>query len=560
VPALIWPWLILLIITVVSATALAVATAASALLDRAAAVLDRIGRRRWLDATLVLLVSMIVCLALATRCEVQRWRFRLDPPAPIVHDEFAYLLAGDTFAHGRLTNPPHPTGLFFETFHVIQWPTYAAKFPIGQGLSLAIGFLAGLPILGVWLTIATASAAVMWMLRAAPLPPPWALGGGLLTPCIPLVTWWGQSYWGGGVAMLGGALLIGAALRVVRRPRVSHGVILGIGLAVLANSRPLEGLIVAIIVLGFVGFTVLRRGLWRTQLRRTALPAMLVMLPVLAFMGYDNARVTGDALTVPYVLHQRQYMVAPLVFFQHPRDEPPEFHHRALADFYARDEMDEYTRQRELKRLPAAVGQKLWTILINFGNPPAVALPLLAAVAAARRRRALRLALLVFVGLPLSHFAITPWFRPQYLAPATPCFLLLVVAGLREMSGRGLICRSLARATIVTILACPFVWATTLRAATHPPAAVARRDLVAQLQHTPGQHLVLVRYGPHHDPTFEWVFNGADIDGSKIVFARSFDPKTDQQLLDYFNGRRVWDLYFDEPELLVRERRPSPSR
>ena len=75
---------------------------------------------------------------------------------------------------------------------------------------------------------------------------------------------------------------------------------------------------------------------------------------------------------------------------------------------------------------------------------------------------------------------------------------------------------------------------------------VGRAPVTAQLKTYPGRHLVIVRYKADHPVQMEWVYNEADIDHAKIVWARDMGPTDNAELIRYFSDRTVWLLQPDE--------------
>jgi hypothetical protein len=525
-------------------------------------VFARLAQRKTLSVIVVGLAAFFLRLAILPFCPI---------PLPFVPDDFSFLLAADTFAHGRLANPTPAMWTHLETIHISMQPTYMSMYFPAQGLLLAAGkVLLGNPWYGILITSALMCAALCWMLQAW-LPANWALlGGAIAVVHLGLFSYWINTYHAAGsIGALGGALVLGSLPRLMKTARFRYGLLMAIGIVLVAGTRPYEGLLLCLPVAVVLGRWVLKgknRPSAAVLMRRAAFP-LLLMVGAAAWMGYYDYRAFGSPTTLPYSVNRATYAMAPYFVWQAPRPEPA-YRHQAMRTFYHVGEFDYF---KQIHSPSGFLPNTLGKVFLAFGFFAGFALfPSLLMVRRVFLDRRIRF-LVLSVVLLAAGMSIQNFLLPHYLAPFTATFYAIGLQAMRHLrvwkpEGKpaGLAMVRLA-VTLCFLMVGARLYAGPLHLALPEwPASnwnfswygpdhfgTERARIESELERLPGRQLVIVRYTSQHNPFDEWVYNAADVDGSKVVWAREMSAADNLELMNYYRDRKVWLAEPDAPPVTL---------
>jgi hypothetical protein len=340
--------------------------------------------------------------------------------------------------------------------------------------------------------------------------------------------------------------VLGALPRIARRGKIRDAIVLGLGIAILANSRPYEGALFCIPAAIWFCWWLAGKGKspqpLRVRLQKVLAPLAIVLVLTGVFMGYYNWRLTGNALLLPYTLNDRNYHTAGLFLWDHNKPEL-QYRNQHFEGFYNGWERKEY--DRTWRGVWHVSLEKLGRCAVTFfWVGELLALP---AIPFLFRDRKMRLLLMTLLLVTAGVFAVI-WSNAHYAAPVTCVIFALSVQAIRHLRttrlGQRAVGVALSRA-IVLLLVLDTATYVGFRICSPLPWTCqgdpSRAAIAEKLQHTPGKHLVLVRYdNDEHNIHDEWVNNGAEIDGAKVLWARELNAQQNAALFAYFKDRKIW--------------------
>lgn len=506
-------------------------------------------------------------------------------PRPQIHDEFAYLLQADTFVNGRLTNPTPDCWQAFESFHILMQPSYQGKFPPGQGIQLAVGKWIGHPIYGVWLTLVLWGWAGIYAFQRL-LPLGWAFAGAvILVLQFGVLSYHGNSYWGGSLFGLAGTLILGGTLHMLHPGvRLRDGFVLGLGLAIASLTRPFEGLLFSLVPVLTLFVAGYRLKFKPTEQSRQFVKAgvFAILCPVIAVgmhLVYNHA-VTGSFSELPYSIYQERYQPGSALFpWQHIEDSGSSHHIGNDAMRKGQHDYDWTNVDSGMEYLLRLLTS--WKLLFFFLLPWPLVLPILIGLFGYFKRSDLQgffvltLSLFVFL-IPMISTSALGFLFHHYFTAWCSVWVLLAIVGLREIMNWSY-CRSKPTGRWIAgglaVWLC-VLWALNLWTFTQDPYVKTKykiplvyesrhnieKVLSERFENSSKHQIVFVKYDETHDPHSEWVYNGSDIRSQSVIWARWLEPEKNTELVEQFDACEFWVVEVSNQDRSIKIRSLSKEK
>jgi hypothetical protein len=304
-------------------------------------------------------------------------------------------------------------------------------------------------------------------------------------------------------------------------------------------------------------------------LKKTMVVSLCPVIPALAAMAAHNWATTGSWHRMPYQLHEHQYGIAPLFVWGTPK----EYNANTLADqsstivsYHTGWSLDSYTARAGILgwlqgiAIASLLLLKYWGVMLGL-------LPILTCLFWLRFELARWLCVALMFQIIASSSVC--WIFTHYLAPVMPWLVVLSIVGLRQAGvwlnsldvirqfqlslgnkqpplGNASVlrlwgvaggCALLAQFIVLVFLA------TKLNDKPGREWAIERALIEERLQAESGEHLVMVHYAPGHNVHEEWVYNWADLERSKVLWARGERADWNGALFaKYKEHRKIWSL------------------